>query len=155
MIILCSFVVPISFLFQFIENEVWLTLVPQNFNKRVFQRTNLVIEMVKMPARWVGGCQKSTPIVRKTPPTVFNISIGHKSEMCILLEFWLLISYEKDTSCWTSSYCTQGTPFLWVDSVYHIRVDKWIMDAIHIKENPVFYHIDSFLLVLGYFGKLV
>lgn len=57
-----------------------------------------------MPARWVGDCQKSTPIVRKTPPTVFNISIGHKSEMCILLEFWLLISYEKDTSCWTSSF---------------------------------------------------
>lgn len=54
-----------------------------------------------------------------------------------------------------AEYCIQGTLFLWVDSVYHTRVDKWIMDAIHIKENPVCHHIDSFLLVLGYFGKLV
>lgn len=38
--------------------------------------------------------------------------------------------------------------FLWTGSVYQFRVDRWLMDTFHLKENLVFCHIDSFSLVI-------
>lgn len=77
-----------------------------------FPRKNSDIEMVKWRAvgRAAGGCQKGIPlIVRINPPTVFKLkidgkllivcwSIEHLSEICIVLGFWFLIIYEKNTS---------------------------------------------------------
>lgn len=48
-----------------------------------------------------------------------------------------------------AKYCTlSSTQFLWIGSAYQFRVEKWITDTVHTKENLVCCQIDSFSLVL-------
>lgn len=49
-------------------------------------------------------CMDNVSYTFKEWKILFCRSFVHISEMCMLLEFWFLIIYAKNTSCWTLSF---------------------------------------------------
>lgn len=71
----------------------------------VFRRKNPVVGMVKM-ASWrlpkgYPFCTKNSSYSFQDKKLLYCRSILHISELCILLEFWFLKIFFKNTSCWT------------------------------------------------------
>lgn len=80
--------------------------------------------------------------------------IKRSLEICMLLGFWLLINQEKyqllNVIIFSQNIAFRVLYFSgYVVFVGQFRVGKWAMDTVHIKQNLVFFHIDSFSISLS------